>query len=162
MNLYHYHSETREYLGLSEARIDPLETVKAGHEVYLIPANTTTEEPPLVGSDQVAIMVGDGWTIEENHRGKTVYDKTTAQALTITEIGKIPDEVTQLVPCEYPKWDGAQWAEDENKRPTYADLRRAEYPPAADYLDGIVKGDQAQVDKYIADCLAVKAKYPKE
>jgi hypothetical protein len=41
--------------------------------------------------------------------------------------------------------------------------RAAEYPPAADYLDGIVKGDagKAQVDKYIADCLAVKAKYPK-
>lgn len=39
--------------------------------------------------------------------------------------------------------------------------RRAEYPPMADYLDGIVKGDQAQIQKYIADCLAVKAKYPK-
>ena len=39
--------------------------------------------------------------------------------------------------------------------------REAAYPPHADYLDGIVKGDQAQVDKYIADCLAVKALYPK-
>ena len=39
--------------------------------------------------------------------------------------------------------------------------RSSEYPPMADYLDGIVKGDQAQIDKYIADCLAVKAKYPK-
>ena len=44
---------------------------------------------------------------------------------------------------------------------TYKDKRRNEYPPMADYLDGIVKGDQAQIDKYIADCLAVKAKYPK-
>jgi hypothetical protein len=35
------------------------------------------------------------------------------------------------------------------------------YPPHTDYLDGIVKNDQAQVDKYIADCLAVKAQYPK-
>ena len=47
-------------------------------------------------------------------------------------------------------------------KPSYADLRRHEYPPMADYLDGIVKGDQAQIDKYIADCLAVKAKYPKD
>tara|TARA_R100000700_G_C3167731_1_gene142632 strand:- start:790 stop:1179 length:390 start_codon:yes stop_codon:yes gene_type:complete len=39
--------------------------------------------------------------------------------------------------------------------------RRREYPPMEDYLDGIVKGDQAQVDKYIADCLAVKQRYPK-
>lgn len=44
---------------------------------------------------------------------------------------------------------------------TYADKRKAEYPPMTDYLDGIVKGDQAQVDKYISDCLAVKQRYPK-
>jgi len=44
---------------------------------------------------------------------------------------------------------------------TYAQLRAAEYPPVADYMDGLVKGDQAQMDAYIAACLAVKAKYPK-
>ena len=43
----------------------------------------------------------------------------------------------------------------------YARNRATEYPPMEDYLDGIVKGDTAQVDKYIADCLAVKDKYPK-
>ena len=45
--------------------------------------------------------------------------------------------------------------------PTYAELRAAEYPPFTDYLDGIVKGDQAQVQAYIDACLAVKAKYSK-
>jgi hypothetical protein len=44
---------------------------------------------------------------------------------------------------------------------TYAQKRAAEYPPMTDYLDGVVKGDQAQIDKYIADCQAVKAKYQK-
>ena len=39
--------------------------------------------------------------------------------------------------------------------------RAKEYPAIEDYLDGVVKGDQAQIDKYIADCLAVKEKYPK-
>ena len=43
----------------------------------------------------------------------------------------------------------------------YKEQRAEEYPPMADYLDGIVKGDDAQVQKYIDDCLAVKAKYPK-
>lgn len=43
----------------------------------------------------------------------------------------------------------------------YQRLRALEYPPITDYLDGIVKGDKSQVDKYIADCLAVKEKYPK-
>lgn len=43
----------------------------------------------------------------------------------------------------------------------YKNLRAREYPPVTDYLDAVVKGDQAQIDKYIQDCLAVKAKYPK-
>jgi hypothetical protein len=45
--------------------------------------------------------------------------------------------------------------------PTYSELRAAEYPPMTDYLDGVVKGDQAQIDTYIAACLAVKALHPK-
>lgn len=43
----------------------------------------------------------------------------------------------------------------------YQRQRAAEYPPMTDYIDGIVKGDQAQVQAYIDACLAVKAKYPK-
>jgi hypothetical protein len=43
----------------------------------------------------------------------------------------------------------------------YIAKRQREYPAITDYIDGVVKGDQAQIDKYIADCLAVKAKYPK-
>ena len=39
--------------------------------------------------------------------------------------------------------------------------RAKEYPPITDYVDGVVKGDQAQVQAYIDACLAVKAKYPK-
>lgn len=43
----------------------------------------------------------------------------------------------------------------------YQRLRAREYPPITDYLDAVVKGDQAQIDKYIQDCLTVKARYPK-
>ena len=43
----------------------------------------------------------------------------------------------------------------------YIAKRQAEYPSFIDYLDGVVKSDQAQIAKYIADCQAVKAKYPK-
>jgi hypothetical protein len=43
----------------------------------------------------------------------------------------------------------------------YQRLRAAEYPDFKDYLDGIVKNDQAQIDAYIAACQAVKEKYPK-
>jgi len=76
--------------------------------------------------------------------------------------------------------DVLEWTDDEQTQPTedeiqaeiarldaefvakeYQRKRAAEYPPMADYLDGIVKGDQAQVQAYIDACLAVKAKYPK-
>jgi len=43
----------------------------------------------------------------------------------------------------------------------YIAKRASEYPPITDYIDGVVKGDQVQIDKYIADCLAVKARFPK-
>ena len=44
----------------------------------------------------------------------------------------------------------------------YQELRAREYPPVTDYLDGIAKADDLQVQKYIDDCLAVKLKYPKK
>jgi hypothetical protein len=68
------------------------------------------------------------------------------------------------------KWNGA-WVFEDIPQPepepepvelTYAEKRAMEYPPMSDYLDGVVKGDQAQIDAYVAACLAVKAKYPKE
>ncbi len=49
----------------------------------------------------------------------------------------------------------------ERERTTYQRQRAAEYPPITDYLDGVVKGDQAQIAAYIAACQAVKNKYPK-
>ena len=58
----------------------------------------------------------------------------------------------------YDKAAVAAWQDPD----AYKTKRAAEYPPITDYIDGVVKGDQAQIDKYIADCLAVKAKYPKE
>jgi hypothetical protein len=63
--------------------------------------------------------------------------------------------------------DGNEVAYDKAAVQAYVDAhayiakRASEFPPITDYIDGVVKGDQAQIDKYIADCLAVKAKYPK-
>lgn len=77
-------------------------------------------------------------------------------------------------------YDGIEWLDETQTQPTEAEvlaevarleaewnateyqrLRAAEYPPITDFMDGVVKSDSAQIDKYIADCLAVKAKYPK-
>ena len=46
---------------------------------------------------------------------------------------------------------------------TYAENRSKEYNMIlGEYLDGIVKNDQDQIDKYIEDCKAIKAKWPKD
>lgn len=60
-------------------------------------------------------------------------------------------------PVEYDRALVEAWI-DPNE---YKRRREQEYPKMADYLDAIVKGDQAQVQAYIDACLAVKAKYPK-
>ena len=63
--------------------------------------------------------------------------------------------------------DGNEVAYDKDAVQAYVDAhayiakRQAEYPPITDYLDGVVKGNQAQIDAYIAACQAVKTKYPK-
>ena len=49
-----------------------------------------------------------------------------------------------------------EWENTEYQR-----LRAKEYPDVKEYLDGLVKGDTEQMQEYIDNCLAVKAKYPK-
>ena len=49
-----------------------------------------------------------------------------------------------------------EWEDTEYQR-----LRAKEYPDVKEYLDGLVKGDTEQMQAYINQCLAVKAKYPK-
>ena len=78
----------------------------------------------------------------------------------MTADGPVP-----FTPEEEAEWDARETehaAEQAALAATeYQRKRAAEYPPMADYIDGIVKGDQAQVQAYIDACLAVKAKYPK-
>lgn len=104
------------------------------------------------------------------------YSRTTG-GFYVTEIHgeNIPQdavEITQKLYVELLEAQaaGKQIASDIHGRPIlldpvdirdYKQKREAEYPPFADYLDGIVKGDQTQVDAYIDACLAVKTKYPK-
>ena len=72
---------------------------------------------------------------------------------------------TDTLPCgQFRKWryDGEGLIDcGPVHEQTYADYRRAAYPPAEDYLDAVVKGDQAAIDAYIKACLDVKARYPK-
>lgn len=76
--------------------------------------------------------------------------------------------------------DDVEWLEQPENKPTDAEIsaeverlsaeyerneyqrkRAAEYPPATDYLDAVVKGDTKQMQAYKDACMAIKAKYPK-
>jgi hypothetical protein len=66
--------------------------------------------------------------------------------------------VVDLTPEEEAAWNAEFGSTPKNN---YKEQRQLEYPPINDYIDGVVKGDQAQIQAYIDACLAVKAKYPK-
>jgi hypothetical protein len=63
--------------------------------------------------------------------------------------------------------NGNEVAYDKDAVQAYVDAhayiakRASEYPNVTEYLDGIVKGDQTQIQAYIDACLAVKARFPK-
>ena len=85
----------------------------------------------------------------------------------IDAIYKLNPQVVTTVEDKAYDADGNEVAYDKDAVQAYVDAhayiakRASEYPNITDYIDGVVKGDQAQIDKYIADCLAVKAKFPK-
>ena len=77
-----------------------------------------------------------------------------------TPEGQIPFTDEEVAEWEAEKTQAlAQQA--ELAKTQYQRDRAKEYPSINDYVDGIVKGDQVQVQAYIDACLAVKSKYPK-
>jgi|LakMenEpi03Aug12_release.lakeMendotaPanAssembly.Ray.scaffolds.fasta_scaffold791941_1 hypothetical protein len=85
---------------------------------------------------------------------------TTTVNVTTGEVTQTP--LTEAELAAFAQAKAIQDAKDAELAATaYQRQRAAEYPPITDYLDGVVKGDLAQVQAYIDACLAVKAKYPK-
>ena len=78
----------------------------------------------------------------------------------IEEGQPVPDGYTEVTIDEI-NADNEAKAQAEFDALPYSEKRAAEYPPITDYIDGVVKGDDAQVQAYIDACLAVKDKYPK-
>jgi len=105
MDIYNYHPETGEYLGGGVAALDPLETRKAGLDVFLLPANATTTEPPEPGDFQWPVWTGAAWELTEDHRGVVMYSTATGEVVEITELGPIQAGLTDTAPGEFEVWD---------------------------------------------------------
>ena len=94
-----------------------------------------------------------------------MYKLTNSPSITrLSDSASIPTDPQNMDYAAYLQWlseGNVPEPADIPPPPTYQELRRAAYPPASDYLDGIVKGDAAQVQAYVDACLAVKAQFPK-
>lgn len=113
---------------------------------------------------QVIQLNNDGYFV-----GVTVADESPLEpGVYHIPYGCIEAEVPEQREGKLVKWsdgwvyeDIPQETPEEPQELSYVEKRAAEYPDFRDYLDGIVKGDQQQIQAYIDACLAVKAKYPK-
>lgn len=116
MKIYNYHSTTKEFLRESFAQLDPLESELQNKDIYLIPKYATTEEPPITKVEEVTVFENESWSIEEDHRGKTMFDTTTAESMVIDQIGPMPDGFTLEAPTfSFSLWNGAMWIVDTVK-----------------------------------------------
>ncbi|HAK5377425.1 TPA: tail fiber assembly protein, partial [Salmonella enterica] len=80
-----------------------------------LPANCTDIAPPDIPSSHIAVFDAETqtWSLQEDHRGETVYDTTNGNQVYISDPGPLPENVTSVSPGgEYQKWDGEKWVAD--------------------------------------------------
>lgn len=65
MKAYRYNFETFFYEGEQERQLDPVATAKEGKEIYLMPADCTTVEPPEEKEGFNIKWNGEAWEYEE-------------------------------------------------------------------------------------------------
>ncbi|EAB8520997.1 tail fiber assembly protein [Salmonella enterica] len=119
IKIFNLRSDTNEFIGAGDAYIPP----HTG-----LPANCTDIAPPDIPSSHIAVFDAETqtWSLQEDHRGETVYDTTTGNQVYISEPGPLPENVTSVSPGgEYQKWDGKAWVKDEAAEAA-ARLREAE------------------------------------
>lgn len=90
MKVYKYDKVTKEYTGTNIAYLDKVASRRAGREIYIMPAYTTTIQPPEAKEGEVAIFVNDEWKVVPDFRGRIVYDLNTRKGAIWEQIGKLP------------------------------------------------------------------------
>lgn len=107
MDIYNYHSDTKEYISKTVAVPSPLEP-----GVYLVPACASTLAPPEPQEGMAIVFEGDAWGLVEDHRGLVIYSVTTAASMIMADLGAVPQGFTALLPpAKFPVWTGSAWAQ---------------------------------------------------
>ena len=112
--VYNFDKITNEYLGVCDARLDPLESKKRKKDIYLLPGFATFIEPPQPQDGKIPVFKQGKWIKRTDLRGTVHYDEF-GNPQVILEIGKrIPGRNTTEKPTKgirKPHWDGAKWEE---------------------------------------------------
>ncbi len=84
--------------------------------------NSTDIAPPDIPAGFVAVFNSDeaSWHLVEDHRGKTVYDVTSGDALFISELGPLPENVA-LSRKEVGKLERTAWVKDVEAEKLFPD-----------------------------------------
>ncbi|EEZ8991247.1 TPA: tail fiber assembly protein [Escherichia coli] len=110
IRVFNFLEDTKEFIGSGDAYIPP----HTG-----LPANCTDIAPPEIPEGFTAMFdtADNSWRLVEDHRGETVYSTETGNAVPISELGELPENVTFIAPDgEYQRWDGSQWVTDEEAK----------------------------------------------
>lgn len=92
MKYYSYHKTTGVFLWEDDATPNPEEEGE-----FLLPAHATTEAPPEIQANEVAVFTEGAWSIVPDYRGKVFYDGNGDQ-ITINEINVSPDPAWTIEP----------------------------------------------------------------
>lgn len=168
---YLFDEKTKEYKSEVNAQLDPLESARAGKDIYLLPANATWDKPtPKDGC--MAVWNGESWNMVEDNRKKEYWlpeDKYGAPAREMKELGPLPEGATLTAPertLDEVKADKVQSLKTERdskevepityngNRYDYDDKARERINAAIIALD--VQGADASIDWTTADNADVK------
>nr|VFJ90778.1 MAG: hypothetical protein BECKLFY1418A_GA0070994_101318 [Candidatus Kentron sp. LFY] len=93
------------------AQPNPMEKGK-----WLVPMYATLDVPDKAPAGYVSVRKSGKWVIEEDHRGKTVYRKGDGSKYVITEVGPLPDDVTEKEkPSGFHYWSVNDWVFDRDE-----------------------------------------------
>lgn len=147
MYCYHYHPESKLYVGCSEADPDPLTP-----DEYLVPAYATLKEPIETRKNE-AVMFCDGeWEIVPDWRG-FVYYTSSGEKIEIDEINVVPPKDAKTDPpepevsevaneqieyinflcdkelkCSYPEAETRTWDKQEKEARAYVSDQSSDVP----------------------------------
>ncbi|ECX6633536.1 tail fiber assembly protein [Salmonella enterica] len=131
ITIFNYDGETREYLSSSVEYL----AVGVG-----LPANSCTDAPGESKQGFAVCRTADftAWEYVADHRGETVYNIETGEAVIISLPGNYPEDTTTLAPATlYDTWNGSEWVTDTEAQHA-ADVKAAEQQKAALLLEAQV------------------------